>query len=1121
MIRKLMGLLALAASITGAVASERTTGPWDLERLSVAPKVTWIARDVPVQSLYYEGEPYDGKPTRVFAYLAVPEGRTKRVPAMVLVHGGGGTAFRGWVELWAARGYAALAMDLAGRGAERKRLPDGGPDQTHREKFNDIARGVTNAWPYHAVSNVIRAVSLLRTLPAVDPERIGITGISWGGYLTCLVAGLDVRLKVAVPVYGCGFLHENSCWLNTFDQMPEKDRDNWIENFDPSQYLAGCSMPTLFVNGTNDFAYPLDSHRKSYRLVRGARTLYIQVGMKHSHQHGWAPKEIGLFVDSVLRDGAPLPAFVSESSVKGAVTVRFSSAVPVTKAFLHYTADTGAWQKRTWRSVPLTLLPGNRFTANLPAEGGIAYFFTLEDKRGAVVSTELRTLPAASSTATLLLEAEAFDNRGGWVVDQQFMQLMGSPFLLAHGIGVPVEDARTAVEFPAAGTYRVFVRTRDWVAPWKAPGAPGRFQVLVNDTALGMVFGTEGASWHWQDGGTVRIDKDAATVALRDLTGFEGRCDAIVFTTDPAFIPPNVDPAMRDFRRTALGIPEKPEEAGSFDLVVVGGGVAGVCTSVSAARLGLRVALIQDRPVLGGNNSSEVRVWLGGATNFEPFPRIGDIVRELDPNTRECPAPAAAYADNTKMALVQAEKTLFLFLNYHANAVEMKDGRIVAVTAQHTTSGRRSRFTGQWFADTTGDGTIGFLAGADFDVTMTGHMGPTNLWRVVDTGSPVPFPRCPWAIDLSDRPFPHELPRLGRWFWESGFDHDPIEKAEYIRDTNFRAMYGAWDCLKNERKLYPNHTIEWAAYIAGKRESRRLLGDVILSKADLFSEKAYPDGCVPTSWKIDLHLPHESYVKGFEGDAFISRAHFTSYKRPYWVPYRCLYSRNIPNLFMAGRDISVTHQALGTIRVMRTTGMMGEIVGMAASLCKKHDTDPRAVYEHHLAELKELMRRGVGKIPPAPRPEPPAWLTSAGPNLARTATVTVSGCLESERYQPIMLNDGRVSYSDNSLRWVSDRKLPHRAELTWTTPQTISAARIVSGYREPGGRLSAPIQDFRMQYRDGAAWKDIPGAGATGNERFDWSARFSPVTATAVRLLVTASHGNVSRIWELELYDVR
>jgi hypothetical protein len=248
-------------------------------------------------------------------------------------------------------------------------------------------------------------------------------------------------------------------------------------------------------------------------------------------------------------------------------------------------------------------------------------------------------------------------------------------------------------------------------------------------------------------------------------------------------------------------------------------------------------------------------------------------------------------------------------------------------------------------------------------MTRSGHQGGSNLWTTADTGKPSPFPRCPWACDLGHKPFPDYPDQWGKWFWESGFDRDPIEEMERVRDNNLRAMYGAWDALKNVRKQYPNHRLTWAAYVMGKRESRRLLGDVVLSRDDLIKSKTYADGCVPTSWTIDLHLANPNYLRGFEADPFISyvASDYESYKRPYWVPYRCLYSRNVPNLFMAGRDISVTHEALGTTRVQRTTGMMGEVLGMAVSLCKKYGIEPRGVYAGHLEELKKLMGRGVGK----------------------------------------------------------------------------------------------------------------------------------------------------------------
>jgi hypothetical protein len=762
--------------------------------------------------------------------------------------------------------------------------------------------------------------------------------------------------------------------------------------------------------------------------------------------------------------------------------------------------------------------------------------------------------PLEAVAAPILVEAEGFAETGGWVVDPQFMDMMGSPYLLAHGLGVPVADAQTSVAVPDSGSYRLWVRTMDWVARWDAPGAPGRFQVLVNGNPLEMTFGTVGAAWHWQDGGMVMLEKGDVRLALHDLTGFEGRCDAILLSADRGFRPPNEDPAMAEFRRRCLGLPEAPEPAGEFDFVVTGGGIAGTCAALSAARLGLKVALVQDRPVLGGNNSSEVRVWLHGARNKEPWPRIGDVVAELEQKNRAHYGPtntAELYEDEKKLAIVRAEPNITLLLEHRANGVEVVDGRIRAVIAQEIRTGRRIRVGGRWFADCTGDAGVGALAGADFDVHETGRMGPCNLWNVCeceDTNAintdttagtePVPFPRCPWALDLSDKPFPGRSKvkpdplKLGGWYWESGFDRDPIAEMEYIRDWNFRAMYGAWDALKNVDKVLPNHKLNWSAHILGKRESRRLMGDVILTLDDLKKDRQFPDGCAPTGWSNDLHLPDPRYEKGFEGDAFISRAAFGKFPahdehRPYWIPYRSLYSRNIANLFMAGRNISVTHDALGAVRVMRTCGTEGEVIGMAASLCKEHATDPRGVYEKHLADLQDLMRRGVGKVAGVamdytnggePRRRPvnvsvPAWIKAAGTNLARTAAVLAA---ETGLRTSVLLNDGSGNVMDNGGRWLGRGEMPHVVEFRWDRPVSLGAARIISGYRQ-GGRLVAPVRDFSLQWFDRGQWKDA-GGNVAGNTDPGWAAKFDPVKTTRMRLVVTKTQDDVSRIWEVEFY---
>ncbi|MFH1922949.1 MAG: FAD-dependent oxidoreductase [Planctomycetota bacterium] len=721
-----------------------------------------------------------------------------------------------------------------------------------------------------------------------------------------------------------------------------------------------------------------------------------------------------------------------------------------------------------------------------------------------------------AEAASVLIEAEAFADRGGWMIDQQSMDVMGSTYLLAHGLGVPVADAVTTVTLPKPGEYRVFVRTKDWVARWNAPGAPGRFQVLIDGKPLEETFGAKGADWSWHGGGTVTVSKPEATLTLHDLTGFAGRCDAIVLTDEPGFTPPNEPGPLAAFRKQGLGLPDAPDEAGRFDVVVVGGGVAGCCAAVSSARFGLKVALIQDRPVLGGNSSSEVRVWISGRIHQPPYPVIGEIVAEMFTRPEICPGPAEAYGDDLKLKVVLAEENLDLRLSEHVFKVEMEGLRIKAVVSKNIVSSRETRFEGRWFVDATGDATVGFLAGADWEMTAQGHLGTSNMWYLEDTGSPTPFPRCPWALDLSEKPFPTELKRLGKWFWESGFDLDTVGEAEAIRDHNFRAMFGAWDALKNVKNLYPNHRLAWAAAISGKRESRRLLGDVVLTKDDVLEGREFPDGCVASTWSIDLHYPHPEYASGWDGNEFISYAEFTPFKKnPYPVPYRCLYSRNVPNLMMAGRDISVTHGALGTVRVMATGGLMGEVLGRAASLCKKHDADPRDVYEEHLDEFKALLAKPTRKHVLSP----PEFAESVGKNVALGAKVDSSGDYDLEKQPRQRVNDGVANTYDNTGRWLSHAHTPNWVELSWEEPRTVVAARIISGYNHGGNRVADPISDFVLQWFDGDAWQDVPETRTRGNEAIDWQRRFPPFTSVRIRLLVEGAKGGISRIWEIELYE--
>ncbi|MBI3860617.1 MAG: acetylxylan esterase [Planctomycetia bacterium] len=375
---------------------------FDLEALASVPEVyptTDYAAEA-VRAFFYEGQPYHGKPTRVFAYYGAPRAVAgTKLPAMVLIHGGGGTAFDRWVRVWTARGYAAIAMDLCGCVPDGsygnwKRHEIGGPPGWDAS-FGQVDEPVAEHWQWHAVSAVLRAHSLIRSFPEVDADRIGVTGISWGGYLTGLVAGIDRRFKFASPVYGCGFLGENSAWLPAFEKMGAEKSARWLELWDPLHYLPHAKMPVLWVNGTNDFAYPMDSWKKSYRLPRSRQTLCLRVRMPHGHgPAGENPEEIHVYANAILKGAPPLARITGQGRVDKDVVVTFKSESPIARAELNFTRDSGKWQDRKWESVAIEVdKAGQKATGRIP-EGTTVYFVNVFDDRNCAVSSEHEVLPA-------------------------------------------------------------------------------------------------------------------------------------------------------------------------------------------------------------------------------------------------------------------------------------------------------------------------------------------------------------------------------------------------------------------------------------------------------------------------------------------------------------------------------------------------------------------------------------------------------------------------------------------------------------------------------------------------------------------------------------------------------
>ena len=584
----------------------------------------------------------------------------------------------------------------------------------------------------------------------------------------------------------------------------------------------------------------------------------------------------------------------------------------------------------------------------------------------------------AQSRSTVFVEAESFHECGGWVIDQQFMDQMGSPYLLAHGLGKCVSNAKTTVILPTKGQWHVYARTWNWCSPWGVKDGPGLFKVSVNGEQLQNTLGT-GEEWGWEYAGCFNADSKQAELELCDLTGFEGRCDALVLSREQSIVLPNNVSELRSFRKKMLGLPEKPRSAGDFDIVVVGGGVAGLSTAIKAAREGLKVAIINNRPVPGGNNSSELRVVSSGSLNVAPFISLGDVTKEIKD----------VYKQEAKvLQILNTEPNLSYFPNMHVFSAKMDGKHIVSVSAKHIKTSEELEFFAPVFADCSGDGHLGYLAGAEYRYgrEMRGAtretlapdrpdnmvLGASTPWRTRVMTEDVVFPVCDWAIQFTEDSC--EKVTEGSNWWESGFWHDQIEEAEYIRDYLLRAIYGNWSYLKNksvEKEKWAKFDLDTLSYIAAKRESRRLTGDVFFTQSDIEGGYVkYKDAIVIGTYSIDQHFPTPKNHFFFPGEEFIStmKHYFNDLGTPSWhlradqlpppyrLPYRCLYSVNIDNMFMAGRNVSVSHIALSSTRVQNMTGMMGEVVAVAASICNKYGCTPREVYTQHLNELLDAFK---------------------------------------------------------------------------------------------------------------------------------------------------------------------
>ncbi len=565
--------------------------------------------------------------------------------------------------------------------------------------------------------------------------------------------------------------------------------------------------------------------------------------------------------------------------------------------------------------------------------------------------------------AGFYLSATTFSDHGGWIADTQSMETIHSAYLMAHGIGKCVADASTSFHIEKSGIYHIHAFTRDWTEVWRRGTPAGRFQIAVDGCILPCELGTGSAEWAWQKAGEIALSAGEHTIALHDLTGFNGRCAGIFFAEDAAEIPCMTEPEIAD----------DPEE---YDLIVCGGGFAGTCTAIGAVRCGLKTLLIQDREVLGGCGSSEVRVWVGGCTHVGKYPALGNIASLISPATGlpGMKKHKELFEDSRKEVLLKRGENL-LFHEIATGIEQNEDGSIRAVITKNWRTGARTRRKAKLFSDCTGDALLARLAKcqvmygregkAEFGESLAPDqadqlvMGHSVLWEVEDRGRKEAFPDVDWGIEFNDANAVRRFDCC--WDWECGQYRNQVQEAEYIRDYGLMTIIGNWSFLKNHaenNEAWQNLALDWISPIGGRRESYRVRGAYVMSEKDLLEDQHHEDATAALTWSIDFHYPDPENCDKFQ-EGFLSCAYHQNLKTTCEVPYRCLYTEECPNLFLGGRSISASHVAFASMRVMRTLGMLGEVVALAAGICRKYDCLPRDVYRKYLDDLKDAMRRGI------------------------------------------------------------------------------------------------------------------------------------------------------------------
>ncbi len=681
---------------------------------------------------------------------------------------------------------------------------------------------------------------------------------------------------------------------------------------------------------------------------------------------------------------------------------------------------------------------------------------------------------------TVWIDALDFEEYGGFVRETQFVREMGQGYLIADGVGQPVSSAKTTFSVAENGMYRFFIRTKNWCTDY----SPDGLQIAVDGVKSEHICGkmhTQG--WYFEIAADFKLEAGEHTLEVLNTEGWFARFAAIVITNDYNFYPSREVAKLLEQRSLIKGI-KSDIFKNEFELIIVGGGVAGITAGITAARYGVKTALINDRPILGGNGSDEAHVTLEGSAH-KGYHETGVIFEIKN------------YKENYNLTWSQTfekfcdwEKNLTVYNNLLVDGAKKANNKIIKITATDTICYQKYVFTADNFVDATGDAWLGYYADAEYKIgreakfeynesaapdladgnTMSGcatravtdNSDTICSYFAEETDKPCEFVAPKWAFKLPEGDAlgrePHYIDR-GHWWLEMPNDYDDIWESEFVRDSMLRMSVGYFDWLKNswsQKEKAKNFKLKKLGLYNAKRESRRLMGDYVLTENDYVAGKQFEDAVCYSGWNIDVH-----HVGGiFSG----SEGMFTIDKKvpitP--IPFRTLYSKNVKNLMMIGRCISVSHIGLGPIRVQLTGATMGQAVATAAYLCKKYKKTPREIGKDCIEELQQLIIKDGLMIPYVSNND--------NKDLARKATITADSF--SKNGNPQNITNGKTRLTDGEdYAWISEAGLPQDIILNFAREIYFSEIRITfdfpfSEYKQcflPSPKPVNLVQDFDVE----------------------------------------------------------